>query len=321
MSLISDSLQKRKNSGKMKDFRELKARDDFRFKKALGQNLLVDPNIINRIIKSCSEDDKNIGKDCHVLEIGPGTGAITELLCTTFKKVTACELDSVMVEMVTKKCGRFDNFSVINEDILKLDLEKLDFQKIVANLPYSISTRVISKIIDRIAAQELKGISSMYALVQEEVADRICCTVPGKTRSPLGLKTNAVAVTKKLFRVAGTCFRPRPKVSSAFIRISFNTEEPGFTPDEYALAMEIINFLYTMRRKKIFKVFSRFISKKGEIKIEDNERNHDAASSAIIKNAGLDQNLRPEKIEWDQFIKLARAYRDYADMGIQRQTK
>lgn len=303
----------------MNDYRELKARDDFRFKKSLGQNLLVDQNIINRIINSCSSEDDVIsdenltGTDCHVLEIGPGTGAITELLCTTFKQVTACELDSVMVEMVTKKCGHFENFKVINEDILKFDIKNLGFQKIVANLPYSISSRVISKFVNSVARQEMKGISSMYALVQEEVADRICCTTAGKSRSPLGLKTNAVASTTKLFTVAGTCFRPRPKVSSAFIRIKFNTTPPEFTSDEYDFSLEIINFLYTMRRKKIFKVFTRFITKKGEIKKPDSEKNLDFASAYIIEKAGLDQNLRPARIEWNQFIELAREYRNYVD--------
>jgi 16S rRNA A1518/A1519 N6-dimethyltransferase RsmA/KsgA/DIM1 with predicted DNA glycosylase/AP lyase activity len=110
--------------------------------------------------------------------------------------------------------------------------------------------------------------------------------------------------------VSASCFRPRPKISSAFICIEFSPETPDFSPFEYKLTMEIINYLFTMRRKKIFKVFSRFISEKGLIKGDS-----DNAAREILINAGIDSNLRPERIEWINFLEMARKYIEFAELA------
>lgn len=292
-------------------FLELKGREDFRFKKSLGQNILVDDNILRKIVTASRPD-----RTQSVLEIGPGTGALTERLLDSYGRVLALELDSVMIEVLVKRLGDREGFELIPGDVLETDLGALSFDKIVANLPYSLSTRAVSRILDSRARGRMPGCSSLHALLQEEVVDRICAPAGSRDSGPLSIKVSALGKARKLFRVSPNCFRPKPKIQSALLEVIFH-ERPLFSnPETFDGAMEMINFLFTMRRKKISGTLSRFLAHRScGLKRSDQPHSNaqDAPESGIdpqamaltaLERAGLDPDSRPETHGYSDFESL-----------------
>lgn len=293
-------------------FLELKGRDDFRFKKSLGQNILVDDNILRKIVAASGPDPAQ-----SVLEIGPGTGALTEKLLDFYGKVTALELDSVMIEVLEKRLGGRPGFELLKGDVLSADIGTLTFDKIVANLPYSLSARAVSRILDLRAHGVIPGCRSLHVLLQEEVVDRICSSPGSKDIGPLALKVSALGKARKLFRVSPNCFRPRPKIQSALLEIALY-EKPLFTgPEIFQGTMELINFLFTMRRKKISGILTRFLATRGSSASSagpDDSRFYgegdcQAMARASLKRAGLDPDSRPEVHGYTDFEALYLALR------------
>ncbi|PKK91356.1 MAG: ribosomal RNA small subunit methyltransferase A [Candidatus Wallbacteria bacterium HGW-Wallbacteria-1] len=269
-------------------YKSLKENENFRFKKSLGQNILVEPNVISRIVEaSCPATGES------ALEIGPGTGALTASLLSAYEKVTVLELDTCMIEELTRDLGANPGLNIIHGDVLKADLSEFNFNKIIANLPYSISTRAISRIVDFRAAGKIPDCRAIWALVQEEVADRISARPEERDNGPLALKVQALGKVRKLFRVSPNCFRPRPKINSALLQVEFD-ETPRIDINTLTSVMEIINFIFTMRRKKLSTSLGAMLGRRGM----------KCSAAEVIEDAGLDPSVRPERLYLEHFMAL-----------------
>ena len=204
-------------------------------KKRWGQNFLVDPNIINKIISSI-----NIKPSDSILEIGPGKGAITTLLAEKVKKITAIEIDTNLCEALENR--NIPNLKIINNDILKIDLSKINSNIIVGNLPYYITTPILFKIFKSTLNWE-----KIYFTMQKEVGDRITGKPNTKSYGRLTIMSQIFSNTKILFNISPQVFRPIPKVESSLIEFSKST---SFKIDNYTKFEEIIRKIFNKRRKK-----------------------------------------------------------------------
>ena len=200
---------------------------NFATKKSLGQNFLVDDEILYNISSSALSDEKNN----FILEIGPGLGLLTQYLIQVAKKVVAIELDDKLVEILSKRFSLCNNFSILHSDFLdskinNATLGNLFFEnekaqgannqkiKVIANLPYYITSPIITKLLF-----EMKNVGDIYILVQKEVADRIVANKKTKDVGVLTIMCQFFGETKKLFDVSSYCFMPAPKVNSSFVEI------------------------------------------------------------------------------------------------------
>lgn len=187
---------------------------NFDFKKSLGQNFLNDENIIDKIVKS-----SEIDKDTLVIEIGPGAGALSKKTVPLSGYTILYEIDTRLKEILDDVLKENCNYEIIFNDVLKQDIkhdiEKFDFKKIyvVANLPYYITTPIISKLIDEISPDKI------VVMIQEEVADRLCASVGNRDYAMITVALGSQYDIKKLFRVSRNCFTPAPNVDSAVISL------------------------------------------------------------------------------------------------------
>ena len=239
-------------------------------KKRWGQNFLIDLNICNKIVESI--DRSNINK---ILEIGPGTGAITNLLAEKIGEVTAIEIDWNLCKILDDK--KIDNLIIINQDILKVNLESFDHKIIVGNLPYYITTPIIFNFFNSKMPWE-----EMYFLMQKEVADRILAKPGSKIYGRLTIMTQIFSNVERLFNVSPKVFRPIPKVESTFMK--FKRIKRNNISD-YKRFENIIRIIFNQRRKKLKNCIS-----------EDMDLNLSGNSNLLDK--------RPEQISIQEYIKL-----------------
>lgn len=218
---------------------------DFNFQKKFGQNFLIDTSVLDRII-----DAACIGKDDLVLEIGPGIGTMTQYLCEHARKVVAVEIDKNLIPILEDTLSEYENVSVINEDILKVDINKLVQEKnngrpikVVANLPYYITTPIIMGLFE-----SKVPLSSITIMVQKEVADRMQAGPGTKDYGALSLAVQYFAKPQIVANVPPNCFMPRPKVGSAVIRLTRFEQPPVEVQDEEML-FRIIRASFNQRRK------------------------------------------------------------------------
>ena len=192
---------------------------NFDFKKSLGQNFLNDDNIIDKIVKF-----SGIDKDTLVIEIGPGAGALSKKTIPLSGYTILYEIDTRLKDILDDVLSDNDNYDIIFNDVLKQDIkkdiEKFNFKKIyvVANLPYYITTPIISKVIDEISPDKI------VVMIQEEVADRLCASVGSRDYAMITVALGAYYDIKKLFRVSRNCFTPAPNVDSAVISLDKHTK-------------------------------------------------------------------------------------------------
>ena len=192
---------------------------NFDFKKSLGQNFLNDDNIIDKIVKF-----SEIDKDTLVIEIGPGAGALSKKTIPLSGYTILYEIDTRLKDILDDVLSDNDNYDIIFNDVLKQDIkkdiEKFNFKKIyvVANLPYYITTPIISKLIDEISPDKI------VVMIQEEVADRLCASVGSRDYAMITVALGAYYDIKKLFRVSRNCFTPAPNVDSAVISLDKHTK-------------------------------------------------------------------------------------------------
>ena len=239
-------------------------------KKRWGQNFLIDLNICNKIVESI--DRSNINK---ILEIGPGTGAITNLLAEKIGAVTAIEIDWNLCKILDDK--KIDNLIIINQDILKVNLESFDHKIIVGNLPYYITTPIIFNFFNSKMPWE-----EMYFLMQKEVADRILAKPGSKIYGRLTIMTQIFSNVERLFNVSPKVFRPIPKVESTFMK--FKRIKRNNISD-YKRFENIIRIIFNQRRKKLKNCIS-----------EDMDLN-------LLGNSHL-LDKRPEQISIQEYIEL-----------------
>lgn len=220
---------------------------DFTFQKKFGQNFLIDTHVLDKIISAA-----HITKEDMVLEIGPGIGTMTQYLAEAAGKVIAVEIDKNLIPILSDTLSEYQNVRIINEDVLKLDLRKLADEenggkaiKVVANLPYYITTPIIMGLFENHVPVE-----SITVMVQKEVADRMQTGPGSKDYGALSLAVQYYAEPYIVANVPPNCFMPRPKVGSAVIRLTRHKEPPVEVKDE-KLMFDIIRASFNQRRKTL----------------------------------------------------------------------
>lgn len=226
---------------------EILKKYQFSFQKKFGQNFLIDAHVLDKIIRAA-----DIGKDDMVLEIGPGIGTMTQYLAEAAGKVIAVEIDRNLIPILKDTLNGYENVCVINEDILKLDLRKLAQEenegkpvKVVANLPYYITTPIIMGLFEGAVP-----VSSITVMVQKEVAERMKSGPGSKDYGALSLAVQYYAQAYLVANVPPNCFMPRPKVGSAVIRLTRH-EKPAVEVEDETLMFDIIRAAFNQRRKTL----------------------------------------------------------------------
>lgn len=271
------------------DIKALLARHGFRFSRALGQNFLIESWVPRDIAEA-----SGAGAGTGVLEIGPGIGCLTAELARRADKVAAVELDRALLPILSETLAEFDNVSVIPGDVMELDLPRLVEEQLAglramvcANLPYNITTPVLSRLLD-------SGLfSSITVMVQKEVAQRICAGPGSKDYSAFSLYCQYKAEAELLFEVPRECFLPAPKVTSAVVRLTPHAP-PACVHDE-ALFFQSVRAAFGQRRKTLLNALgSAFPLPKEELAV-------------CISAAGLPADVRGERLGIPEFAALADA--------------
>lgn len=258
--------------------------------KDLGQNFLIDENVIDNIVQAAEINENDL-----VIEIGPGLGTLTSKLIEKAGKVIAIELDKKMITILNDRFSLYKNFLLINEDVLKVDLNKLIEEqkveksnvKIVANLPYYITTPIIMKLLE-----EKLNIQSITVMIQKEVADRLTEIPGGKNTGAITYCVYYYAKAQQVLLVPNTSFIPAPKVNSEVIKLDIRKEPPIKVKNEKEF-FKIIKASFMQRRKTLVNGLSNAgISSKDEIK-------------EILYSLGLSENIRGENLSIEQFAQIA----------------
>ena len=264
---------------------------DFVFQKRFGQNFLIDTHVLEKIIR-----EAGITKDDMVLEIGPGIGTMTQYLCENAGKVIAVEIDKNLIPILTQDTlSEYDNVRIINEDILKLDINQLVEEenggkpiKVVANLPYYITTPIIMGLFESHVP-----IESITIMVQKEVAQRMQAAPGTKDYGALTLAVQYYAVPKIVANVPPNCFMPRPNVASAVIRLIRHDQCPVNVRDE-KMMFAIIRAAFNQRRKTL----QNSIHNAPELHFTKEQ------IVEVLEQMGLAQTIRGEVLSLEQFAEF-----------------
>ncbi len=264
---------------------------EFAFQKKFGQNFLIDGHVLDKIIRSA-----NITKDDFVLEIGPGIGTMTQYLAEAAREVAAVEIDKALIPILEDTLSGYDNITVINEDVLKLDIKQLVMErnggkpvKVVANLPYYITTPIIMGLFESHVP-----IDSITVMVQKEVAQRMQSGPGSKDYGALSLAVQYYAEPYIVANVPPNCFMPRPKVGSAVIRLTTYKEAPIDVKDE-RLMFRIIRASFNQRRKTLV----NGLNNSPEITISKE------IIAEAIAELGVSPTIRGEALTLDEFARLS----------------
>lgn len=263
----------------------------FVFRKKYGQNFLIDENIVAKIVR-----EAGVTEDDFVLEIGPGIGTMTQLLCENAKEVAAVEIDKKLIPILEETLSEYENVTIINEDILKVDIAALAGEKnegrpikVVANLPYYITTPIIMGLFESHVP-----IESITVMVQKEVADRMQTGPGSKDYGALSLAVQYYAKPEIVMNVPPECFMPRPGVGSAVIRLVKHAVNPVAVKDE-ALMFKLIRASFNQRRKTL----ANGLNNSPEINLPK-----DVITQAI-EELGKGVSVRGEALTLDEFARLA----------------
>ena len=267
---------------------------NFIFQKKFGQNFLIDTHVLDKIIRAAE-----IGKDDLVLEIGPGIGTMTQYLSCAAGKVIAVEIDRALIPILEDTLDGYDNVRVINEDVLKVDIRKLVEEenegrpiKVVANLPYYITTPIIMGLFESHVPVE-----SITVMVQKEVADRMQTGPGSKDYGALSLAVQYYAEPEIVANVPPNCFMPRPKVGSAVIRLE-RYEKPPVEVKNEKLMFRIIRASFNQRRKTLV----NGLKNSQEIPFSKEQ------IEQALGMCGLSLSVRGEALTLAQFAQLANAF-------------
>jgi len=269
----------------------------FNFQKKFGQNFLIDTHVLDKIIAAAG-----ITKNDFVLEIGPGIGTMTQYLACAAREVVAVEIDKNLIPILADTLSDYDNVSVINEDILKVDIAKLAEEKnggrpikVVANLPYYITTPIIMGLYEKNVPLE-----SITVMVQKEVADRMQVGPGTKDYGALSLAVQFYAKPYIVANVPPNCFMPRPSVGSAVIRLTSHETRPVEVDDE-KLMFKIIRASFNQRRKTL----ANGLNNSSELQLP---------KEVIIKSIeelGRGASIRGEALSLEEFAKLTNIIKKY----------
>ena len=255
-------------------------------KKKFGQNFLTDQNILNLIINA-----GEITKQDLVIVIGPGLGSLTELLCSNAGFVLAYEIDKDLINPLKENLNGFNNYEIINKDILEVDIDKdIDNYKsnynnvyLISNLPYYITTPIILNTLSR-----TNKIKRYVMMMQEEVADRICGKPKTKDYNALSIAIKYRAIAKKAFKVPRTVFIPEPNVDSAVVVLDIYDKSP-YNVDNEELFFTLIRDAFNMRRKTLINNLNKY--------------NKDKILN-ILKSLNIKENVRAEELDITDFINI-----------------
>ena len=277
--------------GNPKNTIEVLQKYHFNFQKKFGQNFLINTSILEEII-----DAAEITKEDFVLEIGPGIGTMTQYLCEAAREVVAVEIDTNLIPILGDTLSAYDNVEVMNADILKVDIAKLADErnggkpiKVVANLPYYITTPIIMGLFESHVP-----IDSITIMVQKEVADRMQEGPGSKEYGALSLAVQYYAKPEIVVNVPPSCFMPQPKVGSAVIRLTRH-ENPPVDVDNEKLMFQVIRASFNQRRKTIANGLNNF----GSFSLGKEE------IQKSIEELGVPVNIRGEALSLEQFAKLS----------------
>ena len=266
----------------------------FAFQKKFGQNFLIDSNVLESIIRGAE-----ITKDDFVLEIGPGIGTMTQYLCEAARQVVAVEIDKMLIPILEDTLSEYDNVEVINQDVLKVDIKSLAEEKnngkpikVVANLPYYITTPIIMGLFESGVP-----IDSITIMVQKEVADRMQTGPGSKDYGALSLAVQYYATAKVILNVSATCFMPRPNVDSAVIKLTRH-KEPTVNVTDEKLMFKIIRASFNQRRKTLVNGLKN--SPELSFSMEQIVK--------AIEKIGKPETIRGEALTLEEFAELANAF-------------
>jgi len=269
--------------------KRIMAENDLIFHKGLGQNFLFDEHYLNAIV-----DSGNITKDDVVIEIGPGLGVLTTRIAEKAQQVYAIEIDSKIAEVLVKLTADYSNVEIINQDVLKFDLnqitQKHDSVKIIANLPYYITTPIVMKILE-----ETTNIKSIVIMIQKEVAERLVAKHNTKDYGAITLAIDYYADASIKFTVPSGAFVPAPKVESAVVNLDILDKKRVSVSDE-KLFFRIIKAAFGQRRKTLVNALSNNLScGKDEIK-------------NILAELDISETIRGEALSIYDYEKIANAF-------------
>ncbi len=260
--------------------------------KNLGQNFLIDENVINSII-----DGSDVNENDLIIEIGPGLGTLTKRLLERAGKVICIELDKNMINILNDRFSLYENFKILNQDILKTNLKsliqqekevgKIKYVKIVANLPYYITTPIIMKLLE-----EQLELESITVMIQKEVADRLIAIPGEKNTGAITYTVYYYAESKKILEVPNTAFIPEPEVTSEVIRLDIR-KVPPIDVSNRDFMFKIIKNAFMQRRKTIVNALTNT-----KIFKDKNQ------GINILKDVNLKENVRAEELSIEEFAKL-----------------
>ena len=270
---------------------EILQKYNFTFQKKFGQNFLIDTHVLDKIIRAAE-----ITKEDMVLEIGPGIGTMTQYLAEAAGKVVAVEIDKNLIPILSDTLSAYENVTIINEDVLKLDIQKLASEenqgrpiKVVANLPYYITTPIIMGLFENHVPVE-----SITVMVQKEVADRMQTGPGNKDYGALSLAVQYYAEPYIVANVPPNCFMPRPKVGSAVIRLTCHEQPPVEVKDE-RLMFDIIRASFNQRRKTL----ANGLNNSDKLSFSKEE------ITEAIESLGKGSSVRGEALTLEEFAELS----------------
>ena len=269
-------------------------RYEFAFQKKFGQNFLIDQGIVEKIVR-----EAGVTKDDFVLEIGPGIGTMTQILCENAREVAAVEIDRKLIPILNDTLSEYDNVTIINDDILNVDINKLAEEKnggrpikVVANLPYYITTPIIMGLFESHVP-----LDSITIMVQKEVADRMQTGPGSKDYGALSLAVQFYAKPEIVVNVPPECFMPRPNVGSAVIRLKRHETRPVDVKDE-KLMFRIIRASFNQRRKTL----ANGLNNSPEIGYTKEQ------IAAAIEELGRGASIRGEALTLEEFARLSNIF-------------
>ncbi|WP_050183699.1 16S rRNA (adenine(1518)-N(6)/adenine(1519)-N(6))-dimethyltransferase RsmA [Domibacillus robiginosus] len=275
--------------------KDILARHGFSFKKSLGQNFLIDPNILQRITETAE-----LTKETGVIEIGPGIGALTEHLARSAGKVVAFEIDQRLLPILDETLAPYDNVTVINEDVLKADVKAVverefagfDRLMVVANLPYYVTTPIIMKLLE-----DKIPVNGFVVMLQKEVGDRISARPSSKEYGSLSIAVQYYTKASIAFIVPKTVFMPPPNVDSAIIKLDV-LSEPAVAVENEDFFFLVTRTSFAQRRKTILNNLVNGLS--------DGKEKKEAIIEAL-EEAGIEPSRRGETLSLDEFASLAKS--------------
>lgn len=273
-----------------KYLKELVDTHGFKFSKSLGQNFLIDGNIVRNIVK-----EAGVTKDDYVLEVGPGIGTLTEELALRAKKVVAVEIDESLLPILDITLKDQDNIEIVHGDILKLDIQSIIKEKlgggpvkVVANLPYYVTTPIIARFLE-----EDLDVDSLTIMVQKEVAERMVSKEGSKVYGSLSVFVNFYSQPEIIIKVPKSVFMPSPKIDSSVIKLNMKKDLPDVDREKF---FKVVKASFSKRRKTILNALSTYGFSLTKETIKES-----------LESAGVDPRSRAEDLSLEVFVKISKA--------------